>query len=29
MVMGIGDLTEIEETLRQARRQLYATANGR
>ena len=28
-VMGIGDLSQIEETLRQARRQLYATANGR
>src|SRR5271157_4175903 len=28
-VMGVGDLTQIEESLRQARRQLYATANGR
>jgi len=28
-VMGVGDLTEIEDSLRQARRQLYATANGR
>jgi hypothetical protein len=28
-VMGIGDLSQIEESLRQARRQLYATANGR
>ena len=28
-VMGVGDLTEIEESLRQARRQLYATANER
>jgi len=28
-VMGVGDLTEIEESLRQARRLLYATANGR
>ncbi len=28
-VMGIGDLTQIEDSLRQARRQLYATANGR
>ncbi len=28
-VMGVGDLTQIEDSLRQARRQLYATANGR
>ena len=28
-VMGVGDLTEIEDSLRQARRLLYATANGR
>src|SRR5271166_2366517 len=28
-VMGVGDLTEIEAALRQARRLLYATANGR
>jgi len=28
-VMGIGDLSQIEDSLRQARRQLYATANGR
>jgi len=28
-VMGVGDLTEIEESLRQARRLLYVTANGR
>ena len=28
-VMGIGDLTEIEDSLRQARRLLYVTANGR
>src|SRR5271166_3486960 len=27
-VMGVGDLTEIEDSLRQARRQLYATTNG-
>ena len=27
-VMGVGDLTEIEDSLRQARRQLYVTANG-
>src|SRR5271157_3485646 len=29
MVMGIGDLTEIEAALRRARRLLYVTANGR
>ena len=28
-VMGVGDLTEIEESLRQARRQLYVSANER
>ena len=28
-VMGVGDLTEIEDSLRQARRLLYVTANGR
>src|SRR5208337_4045041 len=28
-VMGVGDLAQIEDSLRQARRQLYATANGR
>ena len=28
-VMGVGDLTEIEDSLRQARRQLYATTNER
>ena len=28
-VMGVGDLSQIEDSLRQARRQLYATANGR
>ncbi len=28
-VMGVGDLTQIEDSLRQTRRQLYATANGR
>ncbi len=28
-VMGVGDLTQIEDSLRQARRQLYATTNGR
>ena len=27
-VMGVGDLTEIEKSLRQARRLLYVTANG-
>ena len=28
-VMGVGDLTEIEDSLRRARRLLYVTANGR
>jgi hypothetical protein len=28
-VMGIGDLTQIEDSLRQARRLLYVSANGR
>jgi len=28
-VMGVGDLTQIEDSLRQARRLLYVTANGR
>ena len=28
-VMGVGDLTEIEESLRRARRLLYVSANGR
>jgi len=28
-VMGVGELTEIEDSLRQARRLLYVTANGR
>lgn len=28
-VMGVGDLTEIEDSLRRARRLLYAIANGR
>jgi len=28
-VMGVGDLTEIEDSLRQARRLLYVSANGR
>ena len=28
-VMGVGDLTQIEDSLRQARRQLYATADER
>ena len=28
-VMGVGDLSEIEDSLRQARRLLYVTANGR
>ena len=27
-VMGVGDLTEIEDSLRRARRLLYVTANG-
>ena len=28
-VMGVGDLTQIEDSLRQVRRLLYVSANGR